>query len=420
MALLKSLSAGVTGLQNFTTMMDVIGNNVANINTIGFKGSRINFGELFSQTLRGATRSNPLTGGTGGTNPVQVGLGASIMSIDSNFKQGVIEATGNDSDLAIEGTGLFVVKRGSKEFYTRVGSFERDELGMLVMKGTGAIVQGLMANGTTGAMGASPQDIKIDITQKSFPSPTGVVKMSGNLDASADTYVPAVAGPPAVLASGGIATSTFKVFDSLGNQLEVTVTMTKDAAPNTWSYDVNGAVGTVIFDDNGKVQAGSRIVTPITIAQGSGAAALDITLDFETLSQTSGTAVITPSTITGCSSGDMTSWGIDQNGDINASFTNGEILKLGKIVLAQSNNPAGLIRMGDGLYGSSPNSGTVTIVSPGSESGSKIYSGSLEQSNVDLPEEFTRMIIAQRGFQANSRVITTSDEILNEVVNLKR
>ena len=192
MAFLKSLSAGVTGLQNFTTMMDIIGNNVANINTIGFKGSRVNFGELFSQTLRGATQSNA---NSGGTNPVQVGLGASIMSIDTNFKQGVIEATGNDSDLAIEGSGLFVVKRGSKSFYTRVGAFERDANGTLVMKGTGAIVQGRLANaqGTIPA-GASPQDILIDVTRKSAPLATGIVKMSGNLDASAATYVPAAAG----------------------------------------------------------------------------------------------------------------------------------------------------------------------------------------------------------------------------------
>jgi len=425
MAFLKSLSAGVTGLQNFTTMMDIIGNNVANINTIGFKGSRVNFGELFSQTLRGATQSNA---NSGGTNPVQVGLGASIMSIDTNFKQGVIEATGNDSDLAIEGSGLFVVKRGSKSFYTRVGAFERDANGTLVMKGTGAIVQGRLANaqGTIPA-GASPQDILIDVTRKSAPLATGIVKMSGNLDASAATYVPAAAGPPIVAESGGKVTSTFSVFDSLGNKHALTVTMTKNATANKWDYTVKDVAGVSVgtagaaltFNSNGSVATGSPAALP-AIALTNGAAALNITLDFGTLTQTQGTALITPSEISGYASGDMTSWGIDQNGFIAASFTNGQVLKLGQIVLAVSNNPAGLMRMGDGLYDVSPNSGTVTIISPGSESGSKIYSGSLEQSNVDLPEEFTRMIIAQRGFQANSRVITTSDEILNEVVNLKR
>ena len=116
----------------------------------------------------------------------------------------------------------------------------------------------------------------------------------------------------------------------------------------------------------------------------------------------------------------MSGWSVDQNGFITASFTNGQLMKLGQIVLAEPNNPAGLTRMGDGLYELSPNSGTAAIISPGAESRSRILPGSLEQSNVDLPEEFTKMIIAQRGFQANSRVITTSDEILNEVVNLKR
>ena len=116
----------------------------------------------------------------------------------------------------------------------------------------------------------------------------------------------------------------------------------------------------------------------------------------------------------------MSGWSVDQNGFITANFTNGQLLKLGQIVLAEPNNPAGLTRVGDGLYDLSPNSGTAAIITPGTNSGSRIDPGSLEQSNVDLPEEFTKMIIAQRGFQANSRVITTSDEILNEVVNLKR
>ncbi|MCX6135325.1 MAG: flagellar hook protein FlgE [Ignavibacteriales bacterium] len=423
MAFLRSLSAGVTGLQNYTTMMDVIGNNVANINTIGFKSSRITFGELFSQTVRGATQN---TGTTGGTNPVQVGLGASVMSIDTIFSQGVIESTGNQSDLAIEGSGLFIVRNGNKNLYTRVGAYERDSTGALVMKGTGAVLQGKLANGQ-GVIpaGASLGDVVIDMSRKSAPKATDVAKIAGNLDASAATYVPAAAGPPAVPESGGKVNTTFNVFDSLGITHAFTATLTKNATANKWDYKVTDAAGvslgtgSVTFNADGSVATGSPAVIP-AVALTNGASSLNVSLDFSTLTQTQGTSVLTPTNIAGYASGDMSSWAIDQNGYITGSFTNGQVMTLGRIVLGEPTNPSGLSRVGDGLYDISPNSGTISIINPGAGSTSRILPSSLEQSNVDLPEEFTKMIVAQRGFQANSRVITTSDEILNEVVNLKR
>jgi flagellar hook protein FlgE len=404
-------------------MMDVIGNNVANINTVGFKSSRITFGELFSQTLRGATQS---TATSGGTNPVQVGLGASVTAVDTIFKQGVIEATGNDSDLAIEGSGLFIVKRGGKTLYTRAGAFERDSVGFLVMKGNGAIVQGKLAD-SQGVIvpGAALADIKIDLGRKSAPKATTSVKMAGNLDASSATYVPASAGPPPVAESGGKSNATMSVFDSLGNKHAVTVSFTKNATANRWDYAVTNASGTslgtgnVTFNSDGSIATGSPAAVP-AITLTNGASNLNIALDFANLTQTQGTSSITPREINGYGAGEMSSWSIDQNGFITASFTNGQLQKLGQIMLAETNNPSGLLRMGDGMFELSPNSGTEAIVAPGAESRSRILPGSLEQSNVDLPEEFTKMIIAQRGFQANSRIITASDEILNEVVNLKR
>jgi flagellar hook protein FlgE len=423
MAFLRSLSAGVTGLRNHTTMMDIIGNNVANINTIGFKSSRVTFGELFSQTLRGATQN---TTTTGGTDPVQVGLGASIMSIDTIFSQGVIEATGNNSDLAIDGNGFFVVKQGEKTLYTRAGSFALDSTGTLVMKGTGAIVQGKLAD-STGVIppGAGLEGITIDSSVKSAPKATDTVKFSGNLDASGATYVPASAGPPAVAESGEKVSATVSVFDSLGNKHAMTLTLTKNATANKWDYDLANETGTSVgsgsltFNADGSIDTGSPAMIPaITLA--NGADKLNLSLDLSTLTQTQGTSTATPREVSGYGSGEMSGWSIDQNGFITANFTNGQLMKLGQIVLAEPNNPSGMTKMGDGLFDLSPNSGSAAIISPGAESSSRILPGSLEQSNVDLPEEFTNMIIAQRGFQANSRVITTSDEILNEVVNLKR
>ncbi len=404
-------------------MMDVIGNNIANINTLGYKSSRVLFGEMFSQTLQGATGA---TDTSGGMNPMQIGLGTAVSSIDTLFSQGVIESTGNDSDLAIEGTGFFVVNQGGKQLYTRVGSFDRDSNGNLVLKGTGAIVQGLMADvqGNIPA-GASLRDLSIDVNRTSAPKATDTVKLSGNLDASGATYVPASAGPPPVAESGAKGLTTVTVFDSLGNKHSLSVTMTKNAASNSWNYTVTDetntqvGTGTLTFNADGSIATGSPAAIPaITLA--NGADPLKVTIDFGSVTQTQGTSSVIPSDVNGYAAGTMSGWSVDQNGFINASFTNGQSLKLGQVMLAEFNNPGGLLREGNGMYNISPNSGIASVTSPGGESRSKILPGSLEQSNVDLPEEFTKMIIAQRGFQANARVITTSDEILNELVNLKR
>jgi len=423
MGFLRSLSAGVTGLRNNTTMMDTIGNNVANINTIGFKSSRVLFGALFSQTLRGATGP---TNTSGGVDPMQIGLGSSVETIENNFSQGSIESTGNDSDLAIQGTGFFVVKSGGKNLYTRVGSFERDANGNLVMSGIGAVLQGTVAN-AQGVIppGASLQDINIDVSRTSAPKATDTVKMSGNLDASAATYVPASAGPPPVAESGGKAMSALTVFDSLGDKHTLTVTLTKDAPVNTWDYavtDENNATvgtGTLTFNSDGTVATGSPGVIP-AITLTNGADPLNITVDFANVTQDQGDATLAPQNINGYGIGTMSGWSVDQNGFITASFTNGQLLKLGQVMLAEFNNPGGLASSGNGLYDISPNSGIASISAPGGNSRSQIVPDSLEQSNVDLSQEFTQMIIAQRGFEANAKVITTSDTILDDLVNLKR
>jgi flagellar hook protein FlgE len=164
MSFLRSLFSGVSGLQNHQTMMDVIGNNIANINTVGYKGSRASFSETFSQTLRSATQP---TSDNGGTNPLQVGLGMSVSSIDTLFTQGSLQTTGNATDLAIQGSSFFAVNKNGQTFYTRAGSFTFDSTGTLVSSGTGAIVQGKLAD-SSGVLptGTQLQDIKIALDQK--------------------------------------------------------------------------------------------------------------------------------------------------------------------------------------------------------------------------------------------------------------
>ncbi|HUN65407.1 MAG TPA: flagellar hook protein FlgE [Bacteroidota bacterium] len=420
MSFLRSLFSGVSGLRNHQLMMDVIGNNIANINTVGFKASRVTFDEMFSQTLEGGTQP---TDGNGGSDPIQVGLGMATGSVSMLFSQGNIETTGNSTDLAIQGNGFFIVKQDGKQYYTRDGSFSFDANGDLVNGSTGAIVQGKLAdaNGTIPA-GTQLQDLKIALDTRSAAKATSDIKFSGNLDSSANT--------------GDQASSSVTVYDSLGNQHTLTVTFTKSATANQWTWTADvpspssitaGGSGTVTFNADGTMQSFTYDSgTSLAISPGNGAAAMSVALDtgsagvFSGITQTQGASNVSPREQDGYASGSLNGISIDQNGQIQGNFSNGTVQTLGQVMIAEFNNPQGLLRTGDNLYDVTGNSGLPVINSPADASNSKIVPGGLEQSNVDLADEFTEMIMAQRGFQANAKVITTSDEFLNDVVNLKR
>ncbi|MFN3134933.1 MAG: flagellar hook-basal body complex protein, partial [Candidatus Kryptonium sp.] len=181
MSFLRSLFSGVSGLRSHQIMMDVIGNNISNINTIGFKSARVSFSETFAQMLRGATQPSAESGGT---NPLQVGLGVNVSAIDTIFTQGNLETTGQVTDLAIQGNGFFIVKKGGRNYFTRAGAFRFDANGFLVDSATGAIVQGKMAD-PSGVVppGAKLEDIKIPFGQKSPAKATSLIKLTGNLNA---------------------------------------------------------------------------------------------------------------------------------------------------------------------------------------------------------------------------------------------
>ncbi len=418
MGFLRSLSAGVTGLRNNTLMMDVIGNNVANINTIGFKGSRITFSDMFSQTLRGASAP---TSTNGGTNPMQIGLGATVNSLDTIFTQGGFETTGVPTDLAIAGNGLFVVNKNGKQFYTRVGAFGIDPNGSLAL-GNGAILQGKLAN-ATGVIptGSTLVDMKIDLDRKSPAKATTLARFTGNLDARA--------------AVGESTKASIDVFDSQGNPITVEMTFTKTAL-NQWNWAANSALpGNIIAGGTGTIEFNPSDgslkqftydggATNFQMQTGLGTSDLAINLNIGNPDQQSGvtqnnaTMLVQKKDQDGYKAGVITSWDIDKNGFVNAKFDNQQLIVLGQIMLAEFKNPAGLSKNGDSMYDISGNSGAPVFVTTGGTSTLNV--GALESSNVDLPEEFTKMIVAQRGFQSNARVITTSDEILNEVVNLKR
>lgn len=414
MPLTTSLFSGVTGLRNHQVMLDVIGNNISNLNTIGFKGSRATFAEMFSQTRLSAFRPS---GESGGINPQQIGLGSMVGSIDAMFTQGGLEASGSATDLGITGAGFFVLQQDGRRYYTRVGNFTFDAGGNMVLPGTGAILQGRLADpdGTI-PVNAQITNLKLTLDKKAPAKATTNVKLAGNLDSGT--------------AVAGFVETTYQIYDSLGNQHSITMRFTKTGA-NAWNWNATLAgqstsigSGTMTFNGSGTLTG----ITggPIAFTPTNGADPVSFTFNagqtgqFAGITQTAGASLVNLRDQDGYQAGTLENISIEKNGKIQGKFSNGTIITLGQIILAEFNNPAGLDRNGEGMYSASGNSGTPSYLVAGEGTSSQIHSGALEQSNVDLAEEFTRMIVAQRGYQSNARIITTTDEILQETVNLKR
>lgn len=414
---LRAMFSGVTGLKNHQLRMDQIGNNISNVNTIGYKSSRVTFQEAISQTLSGGGRPS---GDSLGTNPQQIGLGSEVASVDTNMSQGNLKNTGNNTDLAIQGDSMFVVSNGSESFYTRNGNFQVDAEGRLTLASNGMIVQG--KNATDGTLNKTIGDIEIPLGKQASASATSEMELGGNLDADA--------------ATGDTRKSSMTVYDSLGNEHELTVTFEK-TGNNAWDYTFSfggsetinsGGSGSLAFNDDGTLdEAGSTINNPLDFDPGGGASAgQQITMDFgsdgglDGVSQFSGSMSAVFESQDGNTTGKLKGFTIDSNGVITGKFTNSTNETLGKIALADFANPEGLSRQGESLYSESANSGAAKVGFADGTASSQITAGTLELSNVDLSEQFTNMISTQRGFQANSRVVTTADEMLRELVNLKQ
>ncbi|KAA0547932.1 flagellar hook protein FlgE [Bacillus sp. BGMRC 2118] len=412
--MLRSMYSGISGMRNFQTKLDVIGNNISNVNTFGYKKGRVTFKDLMSQTVAGA--STP-TANRGGTNPQQVGLGATMGSIDTITTQGSLQTTGRQLDLAVNGDGYFTVKNGNQSLYTRSGNFYLDREGTLVTA-EGHKVQGFAID-ENGQVTNNLQDIKIDTSTFMPPKATENVLFGGNLFAGAK--------------EGESTSADFKVKDSLGFDHDITVTYTKTANANEWNYQFTLPGGgtfpadpanlpTISFDSStgrvtGATASGNLQINSATL--GNGVQDLDIDIDFSTVTQVNTANTIALRDRDGNSEGYLESFNISASGEVVGVFTNGEVNVLSQIALATFSNTSGLVKAGGNMFQPSNNSGEPLMSVPGQGSGS-IQSAALEMSNVDLSEEFTEMITAQRGFQANTRIITTSDEILQELVNLKR
>jgi flagellar hook protein FlgE len=394
--MLRSLFSGISGLRAHQQMMDVTGNNIANVNTTGYKSSQTVFQDTLSQMVNAAGAPQ---NGAGGTNPAQVGLGVRTASINANFSQGAAQTTGKSGDMMIQGDGFFITKSGGETVYTRAGSFTFDANGSLTTP-NGQIVQGWSADGdgTVNTAGA-PGNIKLPIGISLAPEATTKFTLTGNL--SFEAPVDATGALP-----GSTKVIPIPVIDANGTSSSLNVTMTKTGA-NEWTASTPGGSSVAIDFTGGKP-------TPKAIQLDG----LDV--DLTDVTHYSGNTEARVSASDGSGAGILSSYTVSNTGQIVGVFSNGLKQSLGQLALANFNNVNGLEKIGDSMFRSTVNSGLAQVGSAGSAGLGLITSGALEMSNVDLAQEFTNLVIAQRGFQANSRIITTSDEILQELVNLKR
>lgn len=437
--MLRSLNSGVSGLRNQQIRLDVIGNNIANVNTIGYKAQRANFQEQFLQTLRGGSAPN---GALGGTNPSQVGLGVTVGSIDLIMGQGSLNPTGKSTDMAISGEGFFVISDGKQQVYTRDGSFDFDREGNLVKISNGFKVMGWnasqQADGTYKVETARPPEtLKVPAGITLTPQATKNIRIGANLEALTPTLAP-----------NNVAKSSVTIYDSKGNVHKGNVEFTKTAT-NTWSVTfaptdpskfagaaASYPMGTLTFDSKGVFANYTQPTLTMNPANAGDFDQLNIKLNLGALGDQSSmtqyndpktdpsknfynsTAVMTDQD--GYSSGALTGVAVDASGAIQGVFSNGRTRVLGQVAVSTFTNPVGLMINGDNLFSATPNSGEPQVGVAGSASRGLIAPGSLENSNVDLASAFADMIVAQRGLQSNSKIITTSDEVLQELMSLKR
>ncbi|MBP3773380.1 MAG: flagellar hook protein FlgE [Treponema sp.] len=463
--MMRSLYSGVSGLQNHQTRMDVIGNNIANVNTTGFKRGRVNFQDMISQQLAGASKP---TEEKGGVNPKEVGLGMTVAAIDTVFTQGNLQSTGISTDVAIQGNGFFIEKNGEKSYYTRAGAFSLDQNGTLVNPANGMRVQGWMARELNGEMvvqtAATPTDLVIPVGSKDPAKATQNINFACNLNKNTPE-IPE--NPTEADIAKGTWNTEFKIYDSFGNEHLLNVNFTRVRGnPNQWTATVQidpdnaeftqTRVGlgttdgventfTVSFDNNGTLAAvtdsagnnsnpDGEIILQASYTVPDSNPDADGNPYRQTMNINLGTIGSMINTVTqsasasstkafyqdGYTLGYLENFKIDSTGSITGVYSNGTNRTIGQLAMATFANQNGLEKAGDNTYVKSNNSGEAKINAAGIAGGGTFLAGALEMSNVDLTEQFTDMIVTQRGFQSNAKTIQTADTLLETVLSLKR
>jgi len=407
--MMRSMFSAVSGLRAHQTMADVIGNNIANVNTTGFKSSRVEFADTLSQLQQAGSLANE---STGTVNPTQVGLGVKVAATQLSQTPGAAMVTNQSTDVAIEGGGYFVVREDTSQLYTRAGSFRFDSSGRLVNP-SGALVQGWVRDSSVGEINTNAPltDIVVPSAQTVPPNATSQIVYGGNL--SVDHQI---GDPPAE--------SVVEIVDGQGVEHTVLLSFDKTAV-DTWQMTMTNDAGATVatqtldFDPvaGGMINPPGSIAVSFTTPNGT---AVNFGFDITTMTQYG--AQTDPNLVSsdGSPSGTLRGFAIDPSGIISGVFSNGDTVDLGQIAVANFSNPNGLGAEGDTAFRETLASGQALVGQAGSAGRGSLAAGLLETSNVELGLEFTNLIIAQRGFQANSRVITTSDEMIQELVNLSR
>jgi flagellar hook protein FlgE len=451
--MLQAMLAGVASIKAQQTRMSVIGNNLANVNTTAFKGSRVTFQDMLAQTIRGAGRP---TAENGGTNPIQYGLGVLVAGTDVFNEQGSLNATNRPTDLAIQGNGFFMTTNGLRSAFTRDGSFDLDASGDLVHRATGERVQGwdFVRSGIseTSAPITPSSGINVPLGRLNAVQVTSKASFEGNVSAATPAGTPSLANPGGTDRTKPAWTTSGRFFDSQGGGHDVTVQFfTRDDTPATppapvgakasWQWrvvDANGtefgnsdggnsvaASGDPLYFDAAGLPIDTGTIPSITV-NGAGSLPFNVELDFKKITQlntvqgTVPSSQVTLSYQDGFPPGSLQSFSVGQDGLITGLFTNGLTRPLGQLAMSIFPNPGGLERTGNNLWRNSDNSGIPVVGTPRSGGRGLVNSGFLEQSNVDIGNEFTDLIVTQRGFQANTKVVTTVDEMLQDLINMKR
>ncbi len=399
----------LSGLNAASADLGVTANNIANVNTNGFKLSRAQFAEVFAV-------------GTQSVSSSATGSGVKLSSIAQQFTQGNIDFTDNALDLAIGGEGFFVLSDSGARTYSRAGAFGVDNQGFVV-NAQGARLQAYPYAGSGLFNTGTPQDLRLT-TGANPPSATTRASLGINLPADAPVPVNPVFDPADP--SSFNHTTSVTVYDSLGAAHTATVYFVKDAAPNVWNTQVQidgnpvGAATPITFGNDGSLQApvGGLIALP-PYTPGTGAADITMSLDFATATQFGGSFGVNSLSQDGFTTGRLTGVSVDAEGIVFARFTNGQSTSLGKLALANFVNPQGLQQIGDTAWAESFQSGDALLGEAGTASFGNIQSGALEASNVDLTAQLVNMITAQRNFQANAQMISTADTVTQTVINIR-
>ncbi len=464
--MMRSLWSGVSGMQNHQTKMDVVGNNIANVNTNGFKKGRADFQDMISQQLSGAAAP---TTEVGGVNPKEVGLGVQTAAIHTIFTQGNLQSTGVSTDVAIQGNGFFVLQNGEKTYFTRNGAFSLDKDGTLVNPANGYRVQGWMARELNGEMivqtAASPSDLTIPVGSKDPAKATLNVNYACNLNKNTPE-IPAEGATPADIARGTWATEQ-KIYDSFGNEHILSIAFTRVVGdPNSWratvqidpenaeftqtrvglqttdgqtnefivNFDNMGTLRSVTdsaavgSNENGEIILQASFAVPDANPDEDGnpyRQTFNINLGEigsmrNTVTQSASQSSTKAFSQDGYTLGYLDNFKIDSSGIITGVYSNGTNRTIGKIALASFTNQGGLEKAGDNTYVESNNSGQANIGESGIAGKGSLLAGALEMSNVDLTDQFSEMIVTQRGFQSNAATIRTADTLLETVISLKR